>query len=334
VAPRAPSDALVAALCGRYGIGPRLVDAFLRHWDRTQGQLLASVAEVDAMQPPHSEWFHDALSSNLSARGLADHIAGRLDGGPIRMLELGCGLGGLLVAGAARGWAVTGFEGDSARRRLAAANLEDNSLEPDVVLARDAGGLLSGTWSVVVCLHPDLLFPDVHDGLTCLAAAVAPGGVLVARIANRTSLRLAVAEPRTGLLGVMLVDREVRRVLLSTLGIELAPGATQCSAVVVRNSLVELGFDIERLVIEPWPERPLSAAGDLVAELCESFGRFAAGSRRRLDTELAGLLDGHILALLRGAVHDLAAAAGDPDAARAFHERYLVDFETLVAQRS
>ncbi len=327
-------DPFIAALTDRFSVGPRLVGAYLQHWDRTQGQLLTTVAEVDALQPPHSEWFDDALSSNRSAIDLANSIAARLGGEPIRMLDLGCGLGGLLIAGTARGWSVTGLETDSALRRLAIANLQDHSLEPEVVLARAADDLLSGAWSVVVCRNPDLLFADVLGGIRRLAAAVAPGGILVVRIANRTSLRLAVAGPRTGLLGAVLVDREVALDLLSTLAIDAGPVATQCSAVVVRNALIESGFGVERLVIEPWPEPPLSAAGDLLAELVESYGRFAGGQRRRLAAELAGRLDGHILAAVRGAVHDLAAAAGDPDAARAFHERYLVDFETLVAQRS
>lgn len=330
---RGPDDALVTVLGERFGVGPQLVEAYLHHWERTQGQLLTSVADIESLRPPRSDWFEDALSSNRAARELADTIADRLRGGPVRMLDLGCGLGGLLIAGAAHGWSMTGVETDSARRRLAAANLRDHALDPDVVLARDRGDLLSGTWSVIVCLHPDPLFPDILEGVTRLAAAVEPGGVLVVRIANRTSLKLAVAGPRTDLLGSLLVDREVGREMLSTLGVDAQPAATQHSAVVVRNALVELGLEVERLVVEPWPERPISAAGDLLAELVESYGRFAAGRRRRLGAEMAGLLDGHVLALVRTAVGDLAAAVADPHTAHAFRERYLIDFETLLVRR-
>ena len=331
---RGPDDSLVTLLTERFGIGPRLVGAYLQHWDRTQGQLLASVSDIEALRPPQSAWFDDALSSNRLASGLADAIAARLGPEPVRMLDLGCGVGGLLIAGAGRGWSVTGVESDSALRRLATANLLDHSLEPDVVLGRDADDLISGVWSVVVCRNPDLLFADVLGGVDRLAAAVGPGGVLVVRIANRTSLRLAIAGPRTGLIGAVLAGREVADELLSTLGIDAGPVATQCSTVVVRNALVDRGFDVERLVIEPWPEPPLSAAADLLAELVEGYGRFADGQKRRLDAELAGLLDGYVLALVRSVVRDLAEAAGDHNAARDFHERYLVDFETLLVRRT
>lgn len=327
---------LVAALAERYGVGRQLVEAYLHHWERTQGQRLSTLAEVDALRPPRSGWLDHALASNRDALVLADAIATRLApaADPVRLLELGCGIGGLLVAGAARGWSVVGYEPDSGRRRLAAANLRDHDLEPDEVLVPAPEQPLAGRWSAVVSLDPEGYADDALDAVLRLAAAVGPGGVLVVRLANRTSLALARSGPRTDLPGAVLLSRQARGALLAALGSDVAPGATLRSTVVIRDALLERGFAVERLVVEPWPERQVASAGDLLADLFEAFVRFTSGPGRRLGRELAGTLEGHLLALVRSAVSDLGAAAHDPRALRTFHDRYLVDFETLLARRS
>ncbi len=101
-----------------------------------------------------------------------------------RLLDVGCGLGDLLIVGRRRGWTVAGLDRGAeavatARRRSSATVLEQ---------PLEAGGLPEGEYDLVTCLDvfEHLLDPD--DALRRMRALVKPGGGLLLATVNVRSV--------------------------------------------------------------------------------------------------------------------------------------------------
>lgn len=111
-----------------------------------------------------------------------------------RALDMGCGAGLLCEPLARLGAAVTGV--DAAPENVAAARLhaEQSGLAIDYH-AGDTGALADEAFDLVTCLEVVEHVTDPAPFVRALAAAVAPGGLLVMSTPNRTPLsRMALVE--------------------------------------------------------------------------------------------------------------------------------------------
>lgn len=139
-------------------------------------------------------------------------------GAGTRLLALNCGTGLALLLAAARGAAVTGYDTDPARLRLAAERLgtlpgparrtAPGGAAPPVRLRLGspcAGDLRGGGHDLVTALDPAVPAGDLRPALAAVAAAARPGSAVVLagwgppeRCATASVLRVAarLAEPR------------------------------------------------------------------------------------------------------------------------------------------
>ncbi|WUV72915.1 SAM-dependent methyltransferase [Streptomyces sp. NBC_01477] len=141
---------------------------------------------------------------------LYDTVHDRLDVGPgTRLLALNCGSGLALLLAAARGAAVTGYDADRARLRLAAERLAAPphsapaaGLRPG---APDAADIRDGGYSVVTAFEPSAPADELRPALAAIADAARPGSAVVLagwgppeRCSASRVLRVAarLAEPR------------------------------------------------------------------------------------------------------------------------------------------
>lgn len=98
----------------------------------TQNHLRGRAVAKFGEDAAHLYYTHDALEQS-TRRSVADHRAARLVAlGATRVVDLGCGIGGDLIACARAGLAVRGVEQDQVRAAIAQANLAALGLEGTV----------------------------------------------------------------------------------------------------------------------------------------------------------------------------------------------------------
>jgi SAM-dependent methyltransferase len=163
------------------------------YWDRTP--------EVPA---PLAARYTRAMLDGVE-RGAA-HL---LELGPVRgrLLDVGCGAGGLVVAAARAGMAVTGVDVALrwlvvARRRLDEAGVDAQLVAADGALLPFPAGSFDAVTAIEVLEHAADQRAFLHS---CLAAA-GPGGTAYVVTANRYSL---APEPSVGLWGVGFLPRRL-----------------------------------------------------------------------------------------------------------------------------
>lgn len=137
---------------------------------------------------------------------LLETLGGRTSGATF--LDIGCGTGGMLVAAAAAGSAVTGV--DIAMRWLVAAReLAADHAVPVRLVAADGAVLpfALGSFDRVVCAETVEHAEDQRGLVQSALLAAGPGGQVDLVVANRYSL---APEPVAGLWGVGLLPRRVQ----------------------------------------------------------------------------------------------------------------------------
>ena len=132
-------DRLVDEVAQHYGVGKRFASAYLKRWE-SPGSLpkevhqLYSVKDINDLPSPFPMWFDYAMYANQRGKDMAALLMPRAAPSARRYLDVGCGLGGFLVAFAQRGLDVFGFDVDQERVQLARFNLQDFRIpEPKAV---------------------------------------------------------------------------------------------------------------------------------------------------------------------------------------------------------
>jgi SAM-dependent methyltransferase len=146
----------------------------------------------DELELAYSSWYRpgagrfSAGGDRLLARSRA-RLAGRLDrlAGPGPILDVGCGEGWLLEALRARGRDAVGLERAGAVPVAGAAAARPGVLDVEVTDFDER----RGEWAAVVFWHSLEHLPDGRSALDRAAELLAPGGLLVVAVPNRSSLQ-------------------------------------------------------------------------------------------------------------------------------------------------
>lgn len=193
-----------------YQVGPNFARAYLEHWQRGFDRPCSSLAEIHRLPPPQSIWFKFAMMSNLRGQQIAQQVSPYIPPAAHRYLDIGCGLGGSLVAFSKLGLEVTGIDINDQLIHLTKANCSDHQL-PECTLKGDildeifAASL--GTFDVITALAVIEHVADVKIMLQNATRLLNPGGMLVLDIPNKDSLSFVARDPHYSLFGLTLLER-------------------------------------------------------------------------------------------------------------------------------
>ena len=195
----------------RFGAGKRFTRAYIKYFEKAQAVSLRSARDWQRLDTTRRMWFDFALSTNQRGKALVHLLRDRQPMKGKRYLDIGCGFGGTLVAGARAGAACTGIEIDPIRMDLAWENLEDfrvaapilkqDALAPDLPDRLGQFDFISLSDVVEHVLDATQLFRN-------LGLLLAPGGLLYVQIPNPDSVEFVAADGHFGLFGITLLPRE------------------------------------------------------------------------------------------------------------------------------
>jgi SAM-dependent methyltransferase len=259
-----------------------------------------------------------------------------LPGEAHRYLDIGCGVGGGLVAFSKLGFEVCGLEINQQLIELANANCSDHGLSdcvlPTSILEEGLTNLL-GTFDVITMLSVIEHVADVPKTLEHAASLLAPGGILIMEIPNKDSLSMVAEDPHYSLFGITLLER---------------PSAIQyfCHFFPIGYDVgeyYELGFYRSRL--EEWgcktdllPSRPrvLSRAIDFplyLVKLAISYAGFLVRKRKALPAALSIDIKSRFIQYFSGMARELTSLLLKPSRSREFRLKYLDSVWTVAARK-
>jgi SAM-dependent methyltransferase len=127
-----------------------------------------------------------------------------------RVLDVGCGHGGALIAFAEQGAEVVGIEIDAARYRVGEQRLRDLGFQVEWhqgdICDREFTGRL-GTFDVIVCQDVLEHVLDISQAITALCALLRQGGLLFIQVPNKYSAEYILADHHFALFGISLLSR-------------------------------------------------------------------------------------------------------------------------------
>lgn len=174
---------LVEQICQHYGVGTRFATAYLRHLNIEVDSLEALMA----LPQPIPVWFDYAMTTNQRGETWLNWLLPHLPVDARRCLELECGLGGLVIALAKRGFHTLGLSTDSASVALARANCHDHGL---LSLVYEGSPLMSSLinqetqFDLIILLDSAAAAAHAQRLIAFAAHHLRPGGVLVFNAPN------------------------------------------------------------------------------------------------------------------------------------------------------
>ena len=127
-----------------------------------------------------------------------------------RVLDVGCGHGGALIAFAEQGAEVMGIEIDAERCRIGKQRLRDLGFQVEWhqgdILDRGLACQL-GTFDVIVCQDVLEHVLDISQTIRTLCALLRPGGLVFIQVPNKYSPEYIQADHHHGLFGISLLSR-------------------------------------------------------------------------------------------------------------------------------
>ena len=205
-----PPEELIQTIRDRYGVGENFARAYMRHWQREKPGPYASLEDILQLPPPWPVWFEYSMNTNRRAEQSWLEIAPWLPQNAHRYLDIGCGVGGCLVAAHRRGLEVRGIEIDPTHIALAEANLLDAGLQGCIQQADildEAQTMQLGKFDVITMLSVIEHVMDVPKTLENVTRLLNPGGILFMEIPNRECLSFVGADPHYNLFGITLLER-------------------------------------------------------------------------------------------------------------------------------
>lgn len=202
---------LIAAARKRYAVGEGFARAYLEYWFRARARVYDGLEEILEAPDPYPTWFEYGMSGILRGDGVLALLRHRLDDLPgRRYLDVGCGLGGSLIAFSRAGFEVTGIEVDVERLRLAEANCRDLGLIERVHLASimDRERIASlGRFDVITMIDVIEHVDDAERAVRHVLELLAPGGVLLMQIPNQDALDAVARDGHFNLFGITQLAR-------------------------------------------------------------------------------------------------------------------------------
>jgi hypothetical protein len=107
---RGIDESLVDHLVATYEIGPAFARAYILHWNSGARFRIEAPGDIDTLPNPERMWFRFAMSANTRGRVFLTRYRGLFEARRRSYLDIGCGVGGFLVAFAADGFEVHGLE--------------------------------------------------------------------------------------------------------------------------------------------------------------------------------------------------------------------------------
>ena len=203
-------EALVRAICERYKVGEHYVRAYLRQMFEEGKAVYPTLQEILCLPPPQSVWFEYWMNTNQRAEQSWHAIDPLLPVGARRYLDIGCGVGGSLLAAHRRGLEVHGIEIDPERIELGEANCCDAGLQgviqPADILDEELVDQL-GCFDVITLMSVIEHVLDVSLTLKHVTRLLNPGGILFMEIPNRECPSFVAADPHFSLFGITLLER-------------------------------------------------------------------------------------------------------------------------------
>lgn len=216
-------EELIQAIQDKYGVGVNFARAYMKHWQKDKPGSYLRLDDIFRLPPPWPVWFEYSMNTNRRGEQSWQEIASWLPKAARRYLDIGCGVGGCLVAAHKRGLEVSGIEVDPTHIALAEANLQDAGLQNciqqvDILDMGQVGQLEK--FDVITMLSVIEHVMDVPKALENVTSLLNPGGILFMEIPNRECLSFVGADPHYNLFGITLLDRAeamtYQRIFVST----------------------------------------------------------------------------------------------------------------------
>jgi SAM-dependent methyltransferase len=181
------TNPLIEQICRHYGIGVRFASAYLRHLNIQVDSLEALMA----LPQPTPTWFDYAMTTNQRGETWLNWLLPHLPVDAHRCLDLECGLGGLVITLAKRGFHAFGFSSDSASVSLGRANCHDHGL---LSLVYEGSPLVSSLinketqFDLITLLDSAAVAAHAQRLVAFAAHHLRPGGVLAFNAPNPNSI--------------------------------------------------------------------------------------------------------------------------------------------------
>jgi 2-polyprenyl-3-methyl-5-hydroxy-6-metoxy-1,4-benzoquinol methylase len=334
IAGKRASVDLVREVRERYGVGELFARAYLDFWFRGGARVASSLGELLSQPAPLPMQFEHAMTASSRGAQLVHLLRDRLHA-PGRCLDVGCGMGGALVAFAAAGFDVQGIDVDGERVRLATANCGDHRLG-DVVRCESilSPGLPQrlGRFDLITMIDVIEHVDDVDLALRQAISMLSTKGLLVLDIPNRDSVVAVASDRLFALFGTTQSERP------DALRYHAALTAAPYGVSVFhrrehyRRLLEELGCVCEELHPAPAPADRFRGLPSLLRRLGAEHRQFRRAVAPRLDNDVAALVELRYEAYCAGLARDLLRALVRPRLRPLFANRYLKSFWTLTAR--
>jgi 2-polyprenyl-3-methyl-5-hydroxy-6-metoxy-1,4-benzoquinol methylase len=154
-------------------------------------------------------YFEFGITTNERGRAMVELVERIAPIGGKRVLDVGCGYAGFLVAFAARGAKVAGIEKDPATLALARVNLAERGVA-NTIYERDATADASDIhqrFDVITCNDVIEHVVDADALLRNVRSLLAPGGFAVFEIPNGDDARFVLSDGHYQLFGITLLER-------------------------------------------------------------------------------------------------------------------------------
>lgn len=197
---------------GPAGAARELERRFARFRNGTNERFFRALARHLARFVDHpcvEMYFEFGITTNDRGRGMVDIVERIAPVGGKRVLDVGCGHAGFLVAFAERGAKVAGIEKDPATLALARVNLDERGV-PNTIYDRDATADVADIeerFDVITCNDVIEHVVDADALLRNVRHLLAPGGFAVFEIPNGADARFVLSDGHYQLFGITLLDR-------------------------------------------------------------------------------------------------------------------------------
>ncbi len=128
-----------------------------------------------------------------------------------RVLDVGCGSGGVCIAFAKRGAICTGVEPGSQRYEWAITRVRDHKVSVDLRHASlETAGLAKGSFDVILAIDVLEHVDDYREVTRQICDLLANGGIFLATVPNAFHIQNIISDNHFGLFGVSLLPRKLR----------------------------------------------------------------------------------------------------------------------------